>query len=128
MIQEAVYYRFLPKIRQGKKIVILYLGDFDPSGLNMDETTLEHIKTFAGSLYPFISFERIALTWDQIELYNPPPNPVKKKNDGSYSDTRGEKYVALYGPSSWELDALRPEILDRLITDSIKVYLRPKTF
>jgi len=118
---EAVHYRYETITEQGRKVVILYLGDHDPSGLNMDNTNLEHIKTFSDSC-PYIDFKRIALTREQIELYEPPPNPAK------ITDTRAAGYIAKYGPYSWELDALRPEILDGLITDEIKMYLDQKKY
>jgi DNA repair exonuclease SbcCD nuclease subunit len=52
-----------------------------------------------------ISVERIALNWDQVEQYSPPPNPAK------LTDSRGAGYVACTATSSWELDALEPTVL-----------------
>jgi hypothetical protein len=46
---------------------------------------------------------------DQIEEYNPPPNPAK------ITDSRYEGYTALYGEYSWELDALEPQVLIDLV-------------
>jgi hypothetical protein len=52
---------------------------------------------------------RLALNMDQIERYNPPPNPAK------LTDSRANGYIARYGSSSWELDALEPTVLARLV-------------
>lgn len=57
---------------------------------------------------------RIALTIDQINQYNPPPNPAKK------SDSRFKKYQERTGlDESWELDALEPAVVEQLIQDEV---------
>lgn len=61
--------------------------------------------------------DRIALNMDQIQQYNPPPNPAK------ITDTRAAGYIKEYGDKSWELDALEPIELDRLICKQIEIYL-----
>ena len=61
----------------------------------------------------FFAVHRIALNWDQVEAYNPPPNPTK------LSDSRAEGYVQKFGYESWELDALEPQVLDALIIDAM---------
>jgi len=50
---------------------------------------------------------------DQIDEYNPPPNPAKT------TDARYEKYREEYGDDSWELDALEPKVLTALIQDEV---------
>jgi hypothetical protein len=58
--------------------------------------------------------KRIALTYDQVEQYQPPPNPAKR------TDSRYERYEAETGlDESWELDALDPAVLSNLIADEI---------
>lgn len=61
-----------------------------------------------------IDFERIALNMDQVEQYGPPPNPAK------LSDSRAGGYIAEFGDSSWELDALSPSVLANLIRDTVE--------
>jgi hypothetical protein len=46
---------------------------------------------------------------DQVEQYDPPENPTKT------TDSRSDSYITLYGTSSWELDALRPDVLAELV-------------
>ena len=60
-----------------------------------------------------LEFKRLALNMDQVEEYDPPPNPAK------ITDSRAEGYIAEFGESSWELDALEPTVLARLIRDAI---------
>ena len=61
----------------------------------------------------YTEVHRIALNLDQITTYNPPPNPAK------ITDSRCTGYVKQYGTESWELDALNPQIIERLIKEEV---------
>jgi hypothetical protein len=52
---------------------------------------------------------KVALTPDQVKRYNPPPNPAKRK------DPRSKEFIKKHGASSWEVDALPPNVLHSLI-------------
>ena len=93
-----------------KNCTIIYLGDHDPSGLDMIRDVQERLGMFAGA---DISVLHLALTWDQIQHYDPPENPAKT------SDSRFRAYVAKHGASSWELDALEPQALTDLVRDAV---------
>ncbi len=91
------------------------MGIFDPSGQDMIRDISNRISEFNTSS-PFVyCFEvvPIALLWDQIQEYSPPPNPAK------ITDPRAKDYIAKYGPTSWEVDALNPELLNLLLTKEI---------
>ena len=60
-----------------------------------------------------LDVRRLALNMDQVEQYNPPPNPAKE------SDSRYKGYLELYGDESWELDALEPAVLAALIRQEV---------
>ena len=60
-----------------------------------------------------VEVKRVALTMNQVQTYNPPPNPAK------ITDSRASKYIDEYGDESWELDALEPQMLNQLITDEV---------
>lgn len=60
-----------------------------------------------------VEVQRIALNWDQIDEYAPPPNPAK------LSDSRAGAYIREFGYESWELDALEPKVLNKLIRDHV---------
>lgn len=60
-----------------------------------------------------VEVKRVALTMNQVQTYNPPPNPAK------ITDSRASKYIDEYGDESWELDALEPQMLSQLITNEV---------
>lgn len=101
-----------------KKPVIIHLGDHDPSGKDMSRDIVDRMNLF--EVDPI--FIRIALNMDQIEQYNPPPNPTK------ITDSRANGYIEEFGEECWELDALKPEVIDSLITSTINKYLDIDTF
>lgn len=96
---------------RGQRPIVFHLGDHDPSGLDMTRDNQERLSLFAGTQVQVV---RLALNWDQVEQYNPPPNPAKM------TDSRAEDYVARYGNESWELDALPPDAIARLIRDAVE--------
>lgn len=110
--------RLARKSNEGKQPVVIHLGDHDPSGIDMSRDIEERLRLFSvhhGVRTPEII--RIALNADQIEQYNPPPNPAK------LTDSRAAGYIERFGDDSWELDALEPEVIDRLIRDQIEHYI-----
>lgn len=122
--------RIRKMIEAGQRVVILHLGDHDPSGVDMTRDIQERLFFFiASDIYKSsdmtaeeavrfteetFEVKRIALTMDQVQQYNPPPNPAKPK------DARYKKYVERYGRDCWELDALPPNVLVALIRDEIE--------
>lgn len=123
------YRRFQQAYKNGQSIRILYLGDYDPSGIDMirdiEDRTMEFFNGFYGSeKAKYIDFEvnPIALTRAQIRQYDPPPNPAKT------TDPRSKKFIRDNGSTSWEVDALRPEVLNQLLDDSIRAYIDTDVF
>jgi len=98
--------------RHGKPVLVLHLGDHDPSGIDMTRDITERLQMFSG--YSDIEVRRIALTMEQIEDQSPPPNPAK------ITDSRYEGYCAEYGEESWELDALEPSFIEALIREHVE--------
>lgn len=105
-----------------KELIILHLGDHDPSGIDMTRDIRERLEMFCeDELSPDcdgVKIKRIALNMKQVEIYNPPPNPAK------LTDSRCGEYIACYGRSSWELDALEPQVLEDLIVNEIRRHLQ----
>jgi hypothetical protein len=95
--------------RDGQKILILHLGDHDPSGIDMSRDIVDRLQIFGVK----VEFKRLALNMDQVQQYQPPPNPAK------VTDSRFKTYQDLHGDESWELDALDPAVLTALIEDAI---------
>lgn len=98
--------------------LILHLGDHDPSGIDMtrDNQDRMDLLTMQRGL---VEVRRIALNRDQVDRYDPPPNPAK------VTDSRAQDYIARHGHTSWELDALEPSVLDALITRHLKAEIDP---
>ena len=100
------YLRFEEK-SQGKLPVILYFGDYDPSGEDIPRSIKENLSRFGID----VEIRRIALMEDQVKEWNLPPAPAK------LTDTRTAKWDGL---GQVELDAVRPEKLMELLEDSIQ--------
>lgn len=124
------------------RAAVLYLGDLDPSGEDMVRDVRERLGTFinSGSLTkkkpgsfdftvekledaerrkPWIDLEveKLALTIEQVEEHEPPPNPTK------LTDSRAPGFIAQYGHESWEVDALPPSVLRELIREGLEARL-----
>ena len=92
---------------------LLYLGDLDPSGEDMVRDIRDRLDMFGAE----VEVEKVALTMDQVRLYNPPPNPAKT------TDSRYGAYVARHGHQSWEVDALPPDVLQDLVRRGVEQYV-----
>jgi hypothetical protein len=103
--------RIARMLKCGKKVCILYLGDHDPSGIDMTRDVQERIQLY--SRIASVEVDRLALNWSQIELWTPPENPAKE------TDARYGAYAAQYGESSWELDAIEPTQLAQLVSVAV---------
>ena len=99
--------------REDKRICIMYLGDHDPSGIDMTRDVEERLSLFS---WGRVTVERLALNWEQIEEWQPPENPAKE------TDSRFAAYQAEFGDSSWELDAVEPATLAELVTEAVSQY------
>lgn len=97
--------------RAGHTPVIFHLGDHDPSGIDMTRDITERLEMFAGQP---VDVRRIALTMNQINQYNPPPNPAK------ITDSRVTAYIDRFGNQSWELDALEPGVIVDLVRSHVE--------
>jgi hypothetical protein len=98
------------------EVKVLYLGDHDPSGIDIERFTEEAVEYFGVDL----TLKRIALTYGQVLSYNLLPNPTKK------ADPRAKEYIARYGDQCWELDALEPTELQRIVREAVEAEIDPK--
>lgn len=101
--------RFIWQNKKREGCYIIHLGDHDPSGIDMTRDIQERLEMFGAD----VEVKRVALTMDQVQTYNPPPNPAK------ITDSRCGKYIDQFGNESWELDALEPQMLTKLIQDEV---------
>lgn len=159
--------RIKAKLDKNKKVVILYFGDHDASGLDMIRDIKDRISEFLGGgilddnakyeleniFYEeeclnrespwFNSYEEewrpffeeewlpkklknitydfqvvpVALTSEQVQKYNPPPNPAK------ITDPRAKWYIKKFGEMSWELDAIDAIELRKIAEEAVLKYI-----
>lgn len=117
IVREMALEHLSPAVEHGQQVTVLHLGDHDPSGIDMTRDLRERFDMFLGDTYGAFTLQRIALTRDQIDEKNPPPNPAKT------TDSRFEGYLREHGDESWELDALEPSYLVDLVTDHIESHI-----
>ncbi|MEM5421308.1 hypothetical protein [Paraburkholderia ferrariae] len=100
-----------------KKTVLLYVGDWDPSGLCMSEVDLpERLERYGGDWY---GLSRIALTEDDVRS----GNLQSFAADTKCGDSRYRWFVERYGARCWELDAMNPNDLRERVRAEIVALL-----
>jgi hypothetical protein len=99
-----------------KRIVILYIGDYDPAGVLIDRDIEAKLRKHLAEAGVFdIDFRRIAINEDQIRQYDLPTKPRKM------TDRR-----ALHISTSVEAEAMPAAILRRLLREEIEALLPPR--
>ena len=104
------YKRFMEPELTEKEFYILYFGDYDPSGKDIERNIRERLNIFFNI---DVKVKRIAITKQQIEKYNIPPMPAKR------SDSRYNEFVKINGDIAVELDAIEPNTLQDILRESI---------
>jgi hypothetical protein len=101
----------------GRNLVVLYVGDFDPSGLFMSECDLpQRLVEYGGS---HVKLRRIALTTGQTAGLPSFPASDKRK------DPRYSWFAERHGPSCWEIDAMDPRNLRECAEEEIRQLIEP---
>jgi hypothetical protein len=104
----------------GRDLIVLYVGDFDPSGLYMSEADLPaRFERYDGD---HIKLKRIALTVRQLQGLPSFPAADKAK------DPRYKWFVANHGHRCWELDAMDPNTLRECVEEQIRQLIEPKAW
>jgi len=101
-----------------KPITILYFGDLDPRGRDIERYIMETLQSFN----VHVNVERVALTRQQVQLYSLPSAPTKK------TDTLARRWIEAEGDAVWELDALEPNLLMQLIEQAILQHFSQSLF
>lgn len=92
--------RFATRIEQGKRVVVLHLGDHDPSGIQMTQDNEARLREFLGNVGSAFKVARIAVNQEQISRLSLPHDPSSDEQ-------------------SWELEALPCREINRLVVSSI---------
>lgn len=98
--------RFDWAIQSRKNPVILYFGDYDPSGEDIPRSIGDNLYR----MHCNVEVRRIALMEEQVIEWGLPPAPVK------IGDTRSNTWT---GIGQVELDAVDPEKLQKMVTNAI---------
>jgi hypothetical protein len=106
------------RFKRHENNVILYMGDHDPSGLDMIRDCDDRVSEFNAKHNGYdLKVRHIALTMDQIQVFNPPPNFVKA------TDSRAGGYNESFGEDCWEIDAIEPQDLSDTVESHIKEWI-----
>jgi hypothetical protein len=101
----------------GRELIALYVGDFDPSGLFMSEEDLpKRLAEYDGD---HVTVNRIALTEGHVQGL-PSFLAADKRKDPRY-----KWFVHNYGGDCWELDAMDPNDLRDCVEAAIKELIEP---
>jgi hypothetical protein len=104
----------------GRPLIVLYVGDYDPSGMFMSEHDLpDRLEKYDGA---HVKLRRIALTREQTRGLLSSPATDKKK------DKRYPWFVRNFGRECWELDALDPNVLRDIVQAEIEAEIEPEAW
>jgi len=109
--QNGFYNRAMETISRDQIPVVLYFGDWDPSGVNMlyasAQTLIDEMGLWGTHFY------RCGINPEHFNSIQADPVPVKP------SDSRSKKFIEKYAATAYELDAFEPEELQRIVEESI---------
>src|SRR5262249_20255126 len=101
----------------GRPLIVLYVGDYDPSGMCMSESDLPgRLPEYGGD---HVKLRRLALMSEQTRGLVSFPASDKVK------DPRYKWFVSRYGDHCWELDAMDPNDLRVCVEAAIKELIEP---
>jgi len=101
--------RFVNATEAGKNVIILYFGDYDPSGTDIPRSIHNNLQRMNVD----VEVKRIALNPEQIEQLKLPGVPPKR-TDSRTRNWNGDRVV--------ECDAVEPRTLAKMCEDAIKEY------
>ncbi|MET9432286.1 MULTISPECIES: hypothetical protein [unclassified Streptomyces] len=101
--------------RDPRPAVLLYVGDFDCSGEDIERDWTARTGCWS-------RVERVLLTYDQMQAYGLPAA------EGKRDDPRWPAFAQRYGfdvdqPVQWEVEALEPAELQRLVLEAVEAHI-----
>jgi hypothetical protein len=107
-----------------KPIIAYYVGDWDPSGLDMERDCREKISELSGK-EP--SWTRLAFEEHHFEQFDIRPLKVKRnKKTGEPTDKRAPAFIKRYGDRCAEADAIPANALREMLRQAIKRHIPQK--
>ncbi|MBK3646321.1 hypothetical protein [Streptomyces sp. MBT33] len=101
--------------RDAREAHLLYVGDFDCSGEDIERDFVRRTSCWS-------QVTRVLLTYNQMRAYGLPAT------EGKRGDPRWPGFASRYGldparPVQWEVEALEPAELQRLVLDAVDPYV-----
>jgi hypothetical protein len=109
-------------LKSGKeRLVLLMLSDFDPDGEEIAHSFARSLRDEFGinNIEPI----KVALTADQVKEFDLPPAMKAKMGSANY-----DRFADKHGDDVWELEALPPETLQRVLQDAIDQVIDVEAF
>jgi hypothetical protein len=118
--REAIFKRF-EKSGRGR-LLMLFLTDHDPEGVDIPHSFARSMRDDFGieNIEPI----KVALTYEQTRTMQMPTAFDAETKESS----RLRKFVELYGPDAYELEAIEPSVLQSLLRDAIDSVLDVDAF
>ncbi len=99
--------------KSGKdRLILLIVSDFDPAGEEIAHSFARSIRDDFG--VEEIEPVKVALTHDQVNQLSLPVGGKAKKKD-----SKAKKFIDKYGDDVWELEALAPTALQKILSGAI---------
>ena len=111
--------------RISKPIFAYYLGDYDPSGIDMERELRAKLADYSGKVETApadvdassFSWRRLAIRPDDFKAYNLLKLPINRK------DSRAAGFMRTHGKYAAEVDAIPPSELRRLVREAIEGHI-----
>jgi hypothetical protein len=97
-----------------KPVFCYYLGDFDPSGFDLERDARERLSRYCGRPFKWV---RLGVNVEDFAAFNLIPLEPKKK------DRRYRRFIAEHGTQCAEVDALPPTELRRRVRQAIESHI-----
>lgn len=106
--------------QDGRTLIVLYVGDYDPSGMWMSERDLpDRLRKYGGD---HVELRRIALLQHDLQGLASFPAVDKAK------DNRFNWFTDNFGKQCWELDAMDPNDLRDRVENEIQALIEPEAW
>lgn len=112
-VSESFAWTVADGLDRARTTMLVQLGDHDPSGVGAWRDFTDKVRNFAPDVS--VEFMRLAVTPEQIDIYDLPLRPTK------HSDTRAKNWAG----GSVEVDAIPAPELRRLLEDFIAGFHNP---
>ena len=101
--------------RSGKNIYAYYIGDYDPSGMDLERSVRETITRYADGVT--FHWKRLAVLAEHFGEFDIIPLAPKKR------DTRYKKFIAAHGEKCAEVEAVPANVLRQLVREAIESHI-----